>query len=177
MFSFLASEEQGNSKRVVHPPSQALCTYNPLITVKRLKHENPQCQIEWKLQLKQQYLNDVIWNACCRLLLRKALKPLIWTGPSVFSSKPSGSFDKLQFWHKIRENFNLKHTLLFFGEVLKRSIGKEKDDDHDQDYLKKTFWHIWSWSSAKLFLERKRRWPWPRFPQERLATHMVMVLC
>ena len=37
------------------------------------------------------------------------------------------------------------------------SIGKDKDDDHDQDYLKRTFWHIWSWSSENLFLERKRR--------------------
>ena len=54
--------------------------------------------------------------------------------------------------------------------------GKEKDDDHDQDFLKKAFWHISSWSSENLFLERKRRWPWPRFPQKGLATHMVMVL-
>ena len=34
---------------------------------------------------------------------------------------------------------------------------QEKDDDHDQDSLKKTFWHIWSWSSENLFLERERR--------------------
>ena len=38
-------------------------------------------------------------------------------------------------------------------------IGKEEDDDHDQDSLKKTLWHIWSWSSENLFLERKRRCP------------------
>ena len=88
--SLLVSEEHGNSKHVVHPPSQALCTYNPLIKVKRLKHENPQCQIEWKLQLKQKYLKDAIWNACCRLLLRTALKPLIWNGRSVFLSKIIG---------------------------------------------------------------------------------------
>ena len=37
-----------------------------------------------------------------------------------------------------------------------------------------TFWHalhIWSH-----FWERKRRWPWPRLPQESLLAHMVMVL-
>ena len=30
---------------------------------------------------------------------------------------------------------------------LKICLGKEKDDDHDQDSLKKDFLHIWSWSS------------------------------
>ena len=116
MFPFLASKEQGTSKRVVHPPSQALCAYNPRINVKRLKHENQQCQIEWKLQLKQKYLKNVIWNACCRLLLRKALKPLIWTGPSVFSSKPSGSFNKLQFNTKyVKISIWNTRCLFFFG--------------------------------------------------------------
>ena len=28
---------------------------------------------------------------------------------------------------------------------------KDKDDDHDQDSLKKAFRHIWSWSSDKSF--------------------------
>ena len=34
---------------------------------------------------------------------------------------------------------------------LKSCLGKEKDDDHDQDSLKKYFLHIWSWSSDKSF--------------------------
>ena len=29
------------------------------------------------------------------------------------------------------------------------NLGKEEDNDHDQDSLKKAFWHIWSWSSDK----------------------------
>ena len=100
----------------MHPPSQALCTYNPRINVKRLKHENPQCQIEWKLQLKQKYLENVIWNACCRLLLRKALKTLIWTGRSVSKQNHwdgliNFSFDtiytKISIW---------THTLLLLGK-------------------------------------------------------------
>ena len=32
-------------------------------------------------------------------------------------------------------------------------------------------------SKGKQPWERKGRWPWPRFPQERLLAHMVMVLC
>ena len=36
---------------------------------------------------------------------------------------------------------------------LKICPGKEKDDDHDQDSLKKVFLHIWSWSSDKSFSE------------------------
>ena len=38
-----------------------------------------------------------------------------------------------------------------------RGDWERKDDDHDQDSLKETFWHIWSWSSENWFLERKRR--------------------
>ena len=34
----------------------------------------------------------------------------------------------------------------FLSWIAKKN-GKEKDDDHDQDSLKKAFWHIWSWSS------------------------------
>ena len=34
---------------------------------------------------------------------------------------------------------------------LKICPGKEKDDDHDQDSLKKDLLHIWSWSSDKSF--------------------------
>ena len=34
---------------------------------------------------------------------------------------------------------------------LKICFWKGKDDDHDQDFLKKDLLHIWSWSSDKSF--------------------------
>ena len=34
---------------------------------------------------------------------------------------------------------------------LKICFWKEKDDDHDQDFLKKDLLHIWSWSSDRSF--------------------------
>ena len=39
-----------------------------------------------------------------------------------------------------------RHSLLEFSELCFSNrvlVRKEKDDDHDQDYLKKAFWHIW----------------------------------
>ena len=92
------------------------------------------------------------------------------------------------FWNKLAEALRLHLHTWIVSELIQECIaiillncfggnyGKEKDDDHDQESLKTDLRHIWSWSSEKCYQRGEGRWPWPRFPQESLAMHMVMVL-
>ena len=43
-------------------------------------------------------------------------------------------------------------------------FGKEKDDDHDQDFLSKDVLHIWSESSENLLLRRRRTMTMTKIP-------------
>ena len=45
-----------------------------------------------------------------------------------------------------------------------RNNGEEKDDDHDQDFLSEDVLHIWSWSSEKLLLKRRRTMTMSKIP-------------
>ena len=53
-----------------------------------------------------------------------------------------------------------------FLEILYTS-GKEEDDDHDQDSLKKAFRHIWSWSSENWFLEKTKTMTMTKIPSRK----------
>ena len=72
------------------------------------------------------------------------------------SSLAFGSESLRQIWQGCCVLFSDLQNGPHLNPIIRMS-GKEKDDDHDQDSLKKAFWHIWSWSSENLFLEKKRR--------------------
>ena len=90
--------------------------------------------------------------------------------PGVFlenpRTDPGNSHSLLEF----SENYS---TRLFAsrcgssGESSPAILEKEKDDDHDQDSLKKAFRHIWSWSSENWFLEKTKTMTMTKIPSRK----------